>query len=80
VKTNKGGYTVNVPNGSRGISVRIMDEGGGRTNYYRVSVPGKETYTVDGVTSTDPALTHIDIRGSSLNDLLGIINKIQGGG
>ncbi|MCW2540067.1 MAG: hypothetical protein JWN95_1792 [Frankiales bacterium] len=32
-KANKGGYTLNVPNGSRGIAVRIMDEGGGRTNY-----------------------------------------------
>jgi len=79
-KVNKGGYTVNVPNGSRGITVRIMDEGGGRTNYYRVSVPGKETYTIDGTASTDPALTHIDIRGSSLSDILSIINKIQGGG
>jgi hypothetical protein len=80
VKANEGGYTVNVPNGSRGITVRIMDEGGGRTNYYRVSVPGKETYTIDGTASTDPALTDIDIRGSSLTDLLTAINRIQGGG
>jgi hypothetical protein len=79
VKTNKGGYTVNVPYGSRGISIRIMNEGGGRTNYYRVSIPGKEAYTESGVVSTDPALTHIQIRGSSLNDILGIIAKIQGG-
>jgi hypothetical protein len=79
LKTNKGGYTVNVPNGSRGIAVRIMDEGGGRTNYYRVSIPGKETYTESGEVSTDPELTHMQIRSTSLNDILAIIAKIQGG-
>jgi hypothetical protein len=57
-----------------------MDEGGGRTNYYRVSVPGKASYATDGTSSTDPALTHSDIRGSSLSDLLRLINKIQDGG
>jgi hypothetical protein len=80
VKANKGGYTVNVPYGSRGISVRIMDEGGGRTNYYRVSVPGKQAFTITGDVSTDPALTHIQMGSSSLSDILGIIAKIQGTG
>jgi len=49
-----------------------MDEGGGRTNYYRVSVPGKAAYTEPGEVWTDPALPRIQIRGSSLNDILGI--------
>lgn len=79
VKANKGGYTVNVPYGSRGISVRVMDECGGRANYYRVSIPGKQAFTVTGEASTDPALTHIEIGESSLNDILGIIGGIQGG-
>lgn len=80
VKANKGGYTVNIPNGSRGVTVRVMERGGARTNYYRVSVPGKGTYTVTGETSADAALTHIDIGGSSLNDILTIVARIQGGG
>lgn len=80
LKTNKGGYTVEVPYGNRGITVRVMEQGGGRTNYYRVSVPGKATYTVTGEASTDAALTHIDIGASSLDDILSIIARIQGGG
>jgi hypothetical protein len=79
LKANKGGFTIAVPNGSRGIAVRVMERGGSRTNYYRVSVPGKEAYTVTGEASTDAALTHIDIGESSLGDILGIINRIQGG-
>lgn len=80
VQTNKGGYTINVPYGSRGIVVRIMDEGGTRTNYCRVSVPGKATYTRSGEVSADRALTHIPISGTSFNDILGVMTKIQGGG
>lgn len=80
VKANKGGFTINVPNGSRGITIRVMEEGGGRTNYYRVSVPGKGTYTVAGQTSTDAALTHIPIGQSSMDDILAIVERIQAGG
>jgi len=80
VKANKGGFTVNVPQGSRGITVRVMERGGSRTNYYRVSVPGKGTYTLGGETSTDAALTHMDIGESSLDDILSIIGRIQGAG
>ncbi|MFT3874091.1 MAG: hypothetical protein QM714_15850 [Nocardioides sp.] len=80
LKTNKGGFTVEIPNGSRGITVRVMERGGARTNYYRVSVPGKATYTVRGEASTDAALTHMDIGESSLSDILSIIARIQGGG
>jgi RHS repeat-associated protein len=79
LKVNKGGYTIIVPNGSRGIVVRIMERGGSRTNYYRISVPGKEMYTVTGETSTDPAFTHIGLVESSLDDILRIVNRIQGG-
>jgi len=76
LKTNKGGFTVEIPNGSRGITVRVMERGGTRTNYYRVSVPGMATYTVTGEASTDAALTHMDIGESSLDD----IQRIQGAG
>lgn len=80
LKTNKGGFTVEIPHGARGITVRVMERGGSRTNYYRVSVPGKETYTVTGEASTDAALTHIGITESSLDDILSIVARIQGGG
>jgi RHS repeat-associated protein len=76
VKTNKGGYTVDVPFGSRGI----MNEGGGRTDYYRISVPGKQAYTVDGTPSTDRAETHIDISPTSWSEIMRIIQKIKRGG
>jgi len=79
LKANKGGYTITIPQGSRGITVRVMEQGGGRTNYYRVSVPGAEAYTVTGDASTDAALTHIDIGERSLDDILNIIARIQGG-
>ena len=78
VKQLSNGYSITVPSGSRGIVVRVMEEGGGRTNYYRVSVPGKEAFTVDGVASVDRALTHIDIGSSSLDEILRII-KAAGG-
>jgi len=67
------GYSVTIPQGSRGVVVRVMESGGGRTNYYRVSVPGKQAYTVDGVASADRVLTHIDIAASSLDDILRIV-------
>lgn len=78
VKQLPNGYSITVPNGSRGIVVRVMEEGGGRTNYYRISVPGKEAFTVEGVASVDRALTHIDISSSSLDEILRII-KAAGG-
>lgn len=28
LKTNKGGFTIEIPNGSRGITVRVMERGG----------------------------------------------------
>ncbi len=57
------GYKVNIPNGNKTITVRIMDKGsGGRDKpYFRVSVNGKGSITLDGKISNDRALTHIDI-------------------
>jgi hypothetical protein len=71
------GYSVTVPQGSRGIMIRIMEQGGIRTNYYRISIPGKQTFTVTGEASTDPALTHIPISGTSLQDILNLIARIR---
>jgi RHS repeat-associated protein len=71
------GYSVTIPSGSRGIVVRVMESGGGRVNYWRISIPGKETFTVTGNVSTDPALTHIPIGSTSLQDILSVIARIQ---
>jgi RHS repeat-associated protein len=78
VKELDNGYSVTIPYGSRGIVVRVVDSGGGRINYFRISVPGKETFTVEGDVSTDPALTHIPIGSTSLQDILNVITRIQG--
>jgi hypothetical protein len=72
----KFGYTVTIPSGSRGIVVRLMEEGGGRSNYYRVSVLGKQALTVWGEASTDPAMTHIPISATSFEDILSIVEGI----
>jgi RHS repeat-associated protein len=78
VKELSSGYSVTVPNGGRGIVVRVMESGGGRTNYYRVSIPGKEAFTVEGAASVDRALTHIDISANSLEEILQIIKGAGG--
>lgn len=79
VRALEKGFEVIVPHGKRGIVVRIMREGGGRTNYYRVSIPGKETFTREGVASVDQSLTHIDITDTSLDDIVRLIERIKGG-
>jgi hypothetical protein len=53
-----------------------MEEGGGRTNYYRVSVAGKEAFTSEGAVSRDQNLTHVAITSNSLKEILNILAKI----
>ncbi|MFA6957339.1 MAG: RHS repeat-associated core domain-containing protein [Thermoanaerobaculia bacterium] len=77
LKELKKGYEVIVPHGNREIVVRMMSEGGGRTNYYRVSIPGKETFTVTGAVSTDMAKTHIDISKRAYDEIMGLIKMIR---
>lgn len=79
VKENKGGYTVSVPHENRGITVRVMEHGGSRTNYYRVSVPGKAAYSVTGDVSTDAGMTHVPITDGALDRILSIIARIKEG-
>ncbi|NOY55276.1 MAG: hypothetical protein GXP34_04735 [Actinobacteria bacterium] len=78
--TSGTGQVITIPQGNRQIVIRIMEEGGGRTNYYRVSVAGKEALTVMGEASVDRALTHIPIGESSLDDILRLVNQLAGGG
>jgi len=74
--TSSPGYGVLIPYGSKGIMVRVMEGGGG---YYRISIPGKETFTGSGEVSTERALTHMPIEDSSLQDILEVIEMIMGG-
>ena len=71
------GFKVAIPQGNRNIVIRVMNQGGGRSNYYRVSIEGKEAFTKTGEVSTDRALTHIDIEPSSHEDIMNIIQRIR---
>ncbi len=76
----KNGYKIEIPNGNKPIVVRIMNEGsGGRSNpYFRVSVDGKGSLTMDGKLSNNRGLTHIDMTDDFLNQITDMIKKYQG--
>jgi len=76
VQIGSKGYKVIIPRGGREIVVRIMQEGGGRTNYWRVSIAGKQAFTAEGIASTDRALTHIPIGRGSLDQILNVLRRI----
>ena len=57
------------------VTVRVMESGGGRTNYLRVSVEGKGSVDAAGRLSSDPAKTHIPIGKDSLNMIKDVVNK-----
>jgi hypothetical protein len=48
------------------------------TGYWRISIPGKETFTIEGEASVNEALTHMDIGDNSLEDILDVIAGIVG--
>ncbi|BCW86097.1 hypothetical protein NicSoilE8_37700 [Arthrobacter sp. NicSoilE8] len=55
-----------------------MEEGGERTlRFYRVSIPSKEAFDVHGKASKIHGETHIDISQNSLDEILGIIEKVK---
>jgi hypothetical protein len=76
----KNGYSVKVDTGGKPITVRVMGEGsGGRSApYYRIGVDGKGGLAPDGTFSSDRAITHTDLSPSSVNEIIGIINKYLG--
>jgi hypothetical protein len=82
VTTLKNGYKIEIPNanGKKPIVVRVMNEGsGGRTEpYFRVSIDGKGSYTLDGKLSNDKGLTHIDMSNDYLKQIIKIVNSIKG--
>jgi len=68
------GWVVKIQN----LTLRIMNSGGGRTNYWRLSVEGKGTVDIFGNFSSNRALTHIDIVANSFDDICNVINKLLG--
>lgn len=75
-RSTSAGYKVLIPYRSRGIMVRIMEDNGG---YYRISIPGKETFTGTGSVSNLLEETHIPIGDDSLQNILEIVDLIMGG-
>ncbi|WP_155970701.1 hypothetical protein [Streptococcus ruminantium] len=76
----KNGYKVEIPNGRKPITVRIMNSGsGGREKpYFRVSVDSKGSFDINGDLSSDRGLTHIDVSQDSLKQIQQIITKYRG--
>lgn len=76
----KNGYKVEIKNGKKPIVVRLMNAGsGGRSKpYFRVSVDGKGSYTLNGNLSSDKSLTHINMSSSYSSQISKIVNSIKG--
>lgn len=56
------------------VTVRVMESGGGRSNYLRVSIEGKGSVDATGKLSSDAAATHIPIDKDSIR-LIGDVVK-----
>ncbi|MCL6457003.1 MAG: hypothetical protein K6T85_03265, partial [Gorillibacterium sp.] len=74
----KNGWKVEIPNGNKPIVVRIMNEGsGGRSQpYFRVSIDGKGSFTLDGKLSNDKGLTHIDMNDNYFKQIIEIVKYV----
>lgn len=74
------GYKVQIPNGNKPITVRVMEAGSGGRNkpYFRVSIDGKGSLTLDGKISNDRSLTHIDITDDALKQIDIMIKSYKG--
>lgn len=57
------------------VTVRVMESGGGRTNYLRVSVEGKGSVDATGALSSDKAATHIPIGKDSLKFIQDVVAR-----
>lgn len=57
------------------FTIRIMNSGGGRTSYYRVSMQDVGALDQAGIGSSDRALTHLDITDSSFEEIKKIMEE-----
>jgi hypothetical protein len=74
------GWKIEIPNGKKPIVVRIMNEGSGNRAdpYFRVSIDGKGSLTLDGTLSSNRELTHIDLTNEYINQITNMINNYLG--
>jgi hypothetical protein len=79
ISPNKSGYTIKIPHGKSYIEVRIMEQGGMRTEpYYRVGIPSKQQLTREGLASSDKALTHIEVtKSTSAEEIINLVKQLQ---
>jgi RHS repeat-associated protein len=56
------------------VTVRVMESGGGRTNYLRVSVEGKGSIDAAGKFSSDPKATHLEFGNDALRMIKRLVN------
>ena len=61
----------------KSYTLRVMNSGGGRKNYMRLSRINKGSMTVVGKLSNDRAVTHIPINIKNLVRLLGTLKKLK---
>lgn len=59
------------------VLLRIMSSGGGRTNYFRITLEGKGAMTLSGVLSSDQAQTHINITIKNIIKIIKLILKFK---
>ena len=57
------------------VTVRVMESGGGRANYLRVSVEGKGSVDAAGKLSSDKGATHIPINNDSLKLIQDVVKR-----
>ncbi len=76
----RNGFKIEIPNGSKPIVIRIMNQGSGgrKSPYFRMSIDGKGSLTLDGVLSNDRALTHIDMTDGYLQQIRNAITRYRG--
>jgi hypothetical protein len=58
------------------VLIRVMNEGGGRTNYFRVSIEGKGPLNEAGhIDSENPGATHMKITDDAFERIMRILRK-----
>ncbi len=76
---NENGFKLSIQRGNHTLEIRIMDSGsGGRMKpYFRISIPGKQVFDINGFPSSDKALTHIDLDTITVTEIVQLIQKIM---
>jgi len=76
---NQNGFVINVLHGKKTIVIRIMGAGSGGRNlpYFRVSISGLSSLTLEGALSNDPLLTHIDLNSDFLRQIIHMIDTFM---